>query len=150
MKSTAFETFVGTVVLGVATTFFVFAYKATQNGDGAAGYTLSAKFDRIDGLKVGADVRISGVKVGTVLSQKINEEDFQAVVKFSVRKDINLSTDSSAEIHSDGLLGGKYLQLVPGGEETKLKADEEVQHTQSTVSLEEMIGQMIYSKKKEG
>lgn len=149
MKSTTFETFVGAVVVGVAVTFFGFAYNATQSGESSEGYVLSAKFDRIDGLKVGADVRISGVKVGTVVSQKISQEDFQAIVKFNLRKDIQLSTDSSAEIHSDGLLGGKYLQLVPGGEEAKLKANDEVQHTQSTVSLEELIGQMIYSKKKE-
>ena len=148
MRSTAFETFVGIVVLGVAISFFAFVYQKT-NFSHKESYILSAQFDRIDGLKAGADVRISGVKVGTVIDQKINTSDFRAVVRFNVRKDIKLSTDSSAEIHSDGLLGGKYLQLVPGGEEAQLAANEEVQHTQSSVSLEEMIGQMIYSKKKE-
>lgn len=148
MRSTAFETFIGTLVLGVAATFFAFVYQKTSVSQ-KEGYVLTAKFDRIDGLKVGSDVRISGVKVGSVIDHKISSKDFRAIVRFNVRGDLKLSTDTSAEIHSDGLLGGKYLQVVPGGDASTLSPNAEVQYTQSSVSLEEMIGQLIYSKKKE-
>jgi phospholipid/cholesterol/gamma-HCH transport system substrate-binding protein len=101
-------------------------------------------------LQVGSDVRLSGVKVGLISDITVDPSTFMAQVKFSLRDEIKLPVDSSAEIVSDGLLGGKYLALVPGGDEETLSSGSEIAYTQASVSLEAMIGQLIFSKKDEG
>ena len=138
------ETLTGAVVLLVAAGFL--AYAVGQSGRGSvSGYPLLARFDRIDGLAVGADVKLAGVKVGTVSRARINPDTFLAEVEFTVQHGIRLPKDSSAEITSDGLLGGKYLSLVPGGQDAVLKPGETVSITQSAVSLEHLLGKFIFS-----
>lgn len=144
MKRNVIETIMGGLVLLVAGGFLFFAYKGSAVQT-ASGYDLLAKFDRVDGLVVGADVRVSGIKVGAVTAQNIDPESYQAIVTLTVRDDIKLPRDSSAEIVGDGLLGGKYVAVVPGGDTEILSADEEIRYTQSSVSIEALIGKMIYS-----
>jgi phospholipid/cholesterol/gamma-HCH transport system substrate-binding protein len=122
----------------------VFAYRSSQvqqNG----GYELIARFDKVDGLEPGSDVRISGIKVGTVIGQGLDPETYRAEVRFSLREDIQLPADTSAAVVSNGLLGGKYLALVPGGDIEMLEPGGEVTLTQSAVNLEDLIGQRIFS-----
>lgn len=144
MNRNALETVLGAVVLLVAIGFLYYAY---QNNDTAEGgsYSLLAQFDRIDGLDNGADVRIGGIKVGSVTSQTLDPESYRAQVQFTVQDNVELPLDSSAAIMSDGLLGGKYLSLEPGGDIDMLEADDEVTLTQSSIRLEDLIGQLIYS-----
>lgn len=144
MRGNVVEALLGAVVLAVAGGFLFFAYSST---DVAAvdGYAVSAKFDRIDGLVVGGDVRLGGIKVGTIVGQELEPDTYLAVVRMSIDPTIKLPVDSSAEIISDGLLGSKYLALVPGGEEEMLEVDGEIRFTQSPVSLENLIGQLIFS-----
>ncbi|MEK0084775.1 outer membrane lipid asymmetry maintenance protein MlaD [Benzoatithermus flavus] len=144
MSRNIIETVLGAVVLLVAAGFLFWAYGRSDAGD-PGGYTLRAKFERIDGLEVGGDVRISGIKVGRVLSERLDPQSFRAEVTFSVKKGIEVPADSSAAIVSSGLLGGKYLSLVPGGDERVLKDGEEVTLTQSAVNLEDLIGRYIFS-----
>jgi len=149
MRHNLIETVMGAVVLLVAAFFLVFAY--TSSGVRTTkGYPLVARFERIDGLNVGSEVRLSGVRVGTVIQEDIDTNSYLAVVKFEVNSNIRLPKDTSAEIISDGLLGNKYIALVPGGEETFLQAEEEVVHTQASVSLESLIGQAIFRPKESG
>ena len=114
MSNNVVESIIGALVLALAIGFFVFTYNRVEVGN-MDGYELVAKFDRIDGLQVGSDVRMSGIKVGTVLGQELDKENFLAVVHFTVSPDIHLPVDSSAAITSEGLLGGHYLSLSPGG-----------------------------------
>ena len=109
----------GAVVLVVAVGFLMFVYNSTQVGT-VAGYEIVAKFDRVDGLGVGSDVRVGGIKVGTVTDQFIEPETFLAVVRMSVDPALHMPSDSSAAIVSNGLLGEKYLALTPGAEEDVL------------------------------
>jgi len=143
MGKNIFETLVGAVVLVVAAGFVFIAYKsgnvATSNG-----YTITAKFDRIDGLSIGSDVRISGLKVGSVVGQDIDQQSYEAVVKVSIIDKYKLPEDSSAEIVSDGLLGSKYMALVPGGSDNMLKNGDEIKITQSAISIESLIGKYIF------
>ena len=118
---------------------------ANSGRTATSGYTLHARFDHIDGLGVGADVRLAGVKVGSVNEERIDPRTFQAVVSLSVRNDIKLPKDSAAIITSESLLGGKYLSLQPGGDETMLQPGETITITQSSVSLEELLGKFIFS-----
>lgn len=138
------ESIVGALVLVTAVAFFSFTYSRVEVGN-IDGYELVASFDRIDGLQVGSDVRLSGIKIGTVLSQDINYETYQAVVHFTVSKAVNLPKDSSAAIASEGLLGGHYLSVAPGGLDEYLEAGDEVEFTQGSVDLFSLIGQAIYS-----
>ncbi len=148
MKNNLIETIMGAVVLGIAAFFLVFAYSSSGlKNDYSSFYT--AKFDRVDGLQIGGDVRLSGVKIGLISDITVDPHTFLAHIKFSLKDGIKLPTDSSAEIVSNGLLGDKYLALVPGGDEENLKPGSEIVYTQASVSLESMIGQLIFSKKED-
>lgn len=144
MSRNIVETVLGAVVLIVAVGFLSWAYSRSDVGD-PGGYELFANFDRVDGLDTGADVRISGIKIGSVTSQQLDTTSYRATVGFTVKGDIELPSDSSAAIVSTGLLGGKYLALVPGAEDIMLVDGEEVAFTQSAVNLEDLIGQFIFS-----
>ncbi len=134
----------GAAVLAVAAGFLLYA--VTNNGaPGGSGYRLHAAFDHIDGLAVGADVRMAGVKVGSVLATSIDPRSFLADVTMSVRDDLHLPTDTSAEVTSDGLLGGKYLALSPGGADKVLPSGGTITVTQGSVSLEQLLGKFIFS-----
>lgn len=138
------EILTGAGVLVVATGFLLYAVSHSGQTTGS-GYPLQARFDRIDGLAIGSDVRIAGVKVGTVTDAKIDAKDFTALVSLTVRPDIQLPKDSSAEITSESLLGGKYLSLSPGGDDIVLKPGQTITITQSSISLEQLLGKFIFN-----
>ena len=147
MRTNVIETVMGAVVLMIAGFFLAFAYTNSGYHSSNDGVDYHATFDRVDGLVVGGDVRMSGVKIGVIRETSIDPETFLAHVSFSIAPHIKIPKDSSAEIVSDGIMGGKYLALVPGGDEETLKAGDQIEHTQSSVSLEAMIGQLIFSAK---
>jgi phospholipid/cholesterol/gamma-HCH transport system substrate-binding protein len=138
------EVLTGAAVLLVAVGFLVFAV-AHSGHTPARGYELHAQFDHVDGLSVGADVRIAGVKVGSVLRMGIDPQTYLANVTFSVRDTIKLPKDSGAEVTSEGLLGGKFLSLSPGGDSAELPAGGTITVTQSSISLEQLLGKFIFS-----
>jgi phospholipid/cholesterol/gamma-HCH transport system substrate-binding protein len=138
------EILTGALVLLVAAGFLAYAVAHSGRG-GSSGYRLHAKFDRIDGLALGADVRIAGVKVGSVTEIKVDPKLFLADITLTVREDIHLPRDTSAEITSESLLGGKFLNLTPGGDAADLAADANITITQSSVSLEQLLGKFIFS-----
>ena len=144
MSNNLVETIIGALVLVVAGGFFWFTYDRTDMGD-VNGYELVAVFDSVDGLDIGSDVRISGIKVGTVTKQSLNNETFEAVVHFTVKNELKLSSDSSATISSEGLLGGNYLSVSTGAMDEYLEPGDAIEFTQGSVSLMDLIGQAIYS-----
>ncbi|MBS0643919.1 MAG: outer membrane lipid asymmetry maintenance protein MlaD [Proteobacteria bacterium] len=138
------ETLTGAVVLLIAGGFLAYAVAHSGRTVGS-GYPLRAEFDRIDGLATGADVKIGGVKVGTVTDERIDPASFKAIVSFTVQDNIKLPKDTAAVITSESLLGGKYISLAPGGDTTDLKPGQTINITQSSVSLEELLGKFIFS-----
>ncbi len=147
MQSQFVEALVGAFVLGLACFILWFGY--TASGKSAEhGYTLSAFFNRIDGISVGNDVKMSGIKIGTIKSQKIDQKTYMAEVIVSVNKDIKVPDDSSIAVVSDGLLGNKYLDISPGGSETNFKPGDTIEHTQSSVNLESLIGHLVFNQDK--
>lgn len=143
MNRNAVETVMGAVVLVVAAAFLFFAYTTTQvNATGGIEYT--AQFDRVDGLRNGSDVKISGIKVGSVVSQSLDPRTFLATVTFTVAPPIKLPVDSVAVIASPGLLGDDFLSIEPGNEDKVIPPGGRVTHTQSAVNLQSLIGQYIY------
>jgi len=137
------ELIAGAAVLLVAGVFLGYAM-ANTGRTAMAGMTLRAKFERIDGLNVGADVRLAGVKVGSVTATRVDPQTFQAIVTMSVQPNLKLPRDSSAEIGSDGLVGSKAIAIVPGGEDKLLGEGGEFTITQSAASLEQLLGKFIF------
>ena len=115
-----------------------------------SGYGLSARFDEIGGLKVRAPVKSAGVVVGRVASIGFDDKTYQAVVTLEIKDRYLFPADSSAKILTAGLLGDQYIGLQPGADDQNLKAGDSIKITQSAVVLENLIGQMLYSKAAEG
>ena len=144
MKGNLFEALIGAVVLAVAVVFLGFAFTNSDVGS-VQGYEVVAKFDRIDGLNIGSDVRLSGIKVGTVVGQTLDTETYEAVVRLSIDPAVLLPLDSSAQIISESLLGGHIMALIPGGDTEMIKPGGVIRITQGPMILENLIGQLIFS-----
>jgi phospholipid/cholesterol/gamma-HCH transport system substrate-binding protein len=144
MTGNVIETVMGGVVLVVAALFLFFAYSTSQVR-AVQGYPVTAQFERIDGIRDGGDVRIAGVKVGSIVSASLDPKTFLADVRMSIDPAYKLPDDTVAEIVSAGLLGDRYLALVPGGSEHTIPPGGRIKFTQAPVSLENLIGQMIFS-----
>ncbi len=143
MGRTFVETIMGAVVLAVAGIFLAFALSQSDLGV-VKGYTLSASFASVGGLSTGSDVRINGIKVGTVTSQTIDQNTYNAVVKFTVNPSIHLPKDTSASIASDGLLGSKFLKLEPGHSQDKIAEGGIIENAKNFEALEDQVGKIIF------
>ena len=143
-RHSAVEIVTGAAVLLVAGGFLVYAVANTGQHLGGSSYDLHASFDHVDGLSPGAEVRIAGVRVGSVEAITLDTKTFNADVAFSVQNGVRLTTDSSATVSTDGLLGGKYLALATGGEDTTIAPGGKITITQGSVNLEELIGKYIF------
>ena len=148
MSGNLVESLIGAIVLVVAGWFLSFAYERTEKTN-VGGYELIAKFDRVDGLNIGSDVRLSGIKVGTVTSQELDPETYEAVVRLAISDNVLLPIDTAAVITSEGLLGGNYLSMLPGGMEEMLEDGDELEETQDAIDLVGMINRFMYGKKDE-
>jgi phospholipid/cholesterol/gamma-HCH transport system substrate-binding protein len=144
MSRNAVETVMGALVLVVAALFLFFAYTTSQVS-AVHGYEVMAKFSNAGGLKNGGDVRISGIKVGSITNETLDPKTFQAIVQMSIDPAIKLSTDSVAQITSSGLLGDNFISIEPGNEDDLIPAGGTITHTQAQMSLENLIGQVIYN-----
>ena len=148
MSKRALETMVGLfVLLGIAGALFLSLKAANLASFGERkGYSVSAKFDNIGGLKPRAPVRSAGVTIGRVQSIKLDPKTFQGVVTMEINNDVRFPKDSSAKILTAGLLGDLYIGMEPGADEKELAAGDVIRQTQSAVVLENLIGQMIFNK----
>ena len=147
MKSSAVETLVGAVIIALALGFFTFAYKTAGLGGGSGGgYHISAEFDNVDGVAVGSDVRVAGIKVGTITGQTLNPKSFQARLDMVINAGVILSDDTSAKVTSEGLLGSKFVALEPGGGDAKLAEGGVISYTQGAVDIWSLISQAMFSK----
>jgi len=144
MQKNILETVMGAVVLIVALGFLAFAYEGSQMKV-EAGYVISGKFGNASGISLGSDVRIGGIKIGVVSGMDLDPNTYEAVVSMQIRQNTKLPKDSSAAIVSSGLLGEKFIQITPGSDDKMLADGGKVQFTQSSVSLEELIGKFMFS-----
>jgi len=144
MRRNVIETVMGAVVLVAAGMFLYFAYSGSRVRT-VGGYELIARFERVDGIAAGSDVRISGIKVGTVTDNSLDPKTYLAVVKMSIRPTIQLPTDTAAEIATEGLLGGRYLSLVPGADDEMMKPGSVIKFTQSPVDIATLLGKFVFS-----
>ncbi|MFB0992024.1 MAG: outer membrane lipid asymmetry maintenance protein MlaD [Rhodospirillales bacterium] len=143
MRRNAVETVLGAVVLLVAGMFVYFAYNTAQV-KAIDGYNIKASFFKIGGLTTGSDVRINGIKVGTVTNARLDPETFDAVIEMSIRPDIKLPTDTIAAIGSEGIVGGKYVRITPGSAKETISDNGSISETKDFRSLEDQVGEIIF------
>lgn len=143
MGRNAVETIMGAAVLLVAGVFVYFAYN-TAEIKAVTGYEISANFYKVGGLTKGSDVRISGIKVGTVLETRLDPATFEAVVTMSISPEIKLPADTQATIASNGLMGDKYISLKAGNAMNFLDPGGKVISTKDFRSLEDQVGEIIF------
>lgn len=143
MGNSLVETLLGAVVLLVAGMFLAFAY-STSSLRPIAGYEVTAKFERIDGVAIGSDVKLSGIKIGTVVDQRLDPDSYLAVVKLSIDSRLKLPVDTVAQVTSESLLGSNVIALVPGGEDKMIPAGGEIRYTQPPVNVMQLIGKYMF------
>lgn len=137
------ELMAGSAVLAVAAGFLLWGF-----GQGFArqtGYEVRASFPDVDGVAVGTEVRLAGVPVGRVSAVSLNPDTYMADARLSLPADISLPTDSAALIQSDGLLGGAYIQIQPGGSPDNLAPGDEIEDVQGAVSLLQLMMKFVDS-----
>ncbi len=144
MRRNIIETIMGGVVLLVAAGFVVLAFQS-GTASSPSGYQVIAKFDDASGLGPGSEVRMAGVKIGTVRGLELEEETYFAVVTLNISDSIKLPRDTSARIIADGLLGSNYVALEPGGDEETIPSGEEITFTQGSINVVDLLGRFIFS-----
>jgi phospholipid/cholesterol/gamma-HCH transport system substrate-binding protein len=143
MQRNTLETVLGAVVLLVAGYFLYLVYSQTDVGAEASGYPLELRFDSGGSTGVGTDVRIAGVKVGTVINQRFDPETYQAVVTIELDESVKLPKDTSAVVTSDGLLGDNYILLNIGGDAETLAAGDRIRNVQGAINLADLINKFV-------
>ena len=136
------ETLIGAIVVAVAAGFLFFAYTSTGSGS-VAGYDVVAKFSSADGLSPGTDVRLHGIKVGTVSNLSLDPRTYYAVVHFNISNDVKIPDDSSVKITSSGFLGSNYVAIQPGGSTKMIASGGELTNTQGAVDVMGLIGRAV-------
>lgn len=143
MHKKPIETIMGLVVLLVALLFLIFAYRVSDL-QVVKGYNLAANFMKVGGLTIGSDVRINGIKVGTVTAQSLNADDYTVKVDFSISSNVKLPKDSIVAIVSDGLMGDKFVKITPGKSAEFLQDGDVFTKTKDFKTLEDMVGEIIF------
>lgn len=140
------------MALGLFALFFLAMRVSNLSAGGVGdGYALTARFDNIGSLKVRSPVSMAGVRLGRVESIRFDPDAYQAVVTLRIDVAYNrLPTDTFANIYTAGLLGEQYIALDPGGSPDWLQDGDQIEHTQSALVLEQMIGQFLFNKAEEG
>jgi phospholipid/cholesterol/gamma-HCH transport system substrate-binding protein len=136
------ETLIGAIVIAVAAGFLFFAYTSTGSGS-VAGYDVTARFSSADGIANGTDVRLHGIKIGTVSGLSLDPKTYYAVAHMSIRNDVKIPDDSSVKITASGFLGSNYVAIQPGGSTTMLAQGGELTNTQGAVDVMGLIGRAV-------
>ncbi len=143
MAENIIEVLAGAGVLAVAVGFSAYAGFGGNLSHAAGTYELTASFRSVDGISVGTDVRLAGVKVGTVARLDLNPETYYADATISLKDGILLPDDSAILISSEGLLGGNFVEIQPGGSPVTLEAGAEIEDTQGAVGLISLLMKFV-------
>ena len=144
MRSNIFETFIGAIVIILAVSFLFYSFSITDNNTEGV-YNINATFNRIDGIQIGSDVRLSGIKIGSVSKSSLNQTSYEAQLVLIIDNSIKIPDDSSAKITMDGLLGSNYISIEPGGSEIYLSENDYLLYTQGSVDLIGLVGEALFS-----
>ncbi|MEM9139571.1 MAG: outer membrane lipid asymmetry maintenance protein MlaD [Pseudomonadota bacterium] len=143
MASSAAETVIGAAVLAVAGGFLVYAANTADVSVGEEAYELKAEFRAAEGLSLGGDVQIGGVKIGSITAIDLNQDRYRPVVTLAIKSDVKVPEDSIAKISSEGLLGGNFIAIAPGASDYMLEDGAEIEQTQGSVNLIDLVGRLV-------
>ena len=146
MAENKLEIAAGLLVVAAALGFVIFAGKGAGMGSGGDTYDLRASFRSIEGVSLGSDVKLAGVKVGTLTQVSLNPQTYMADAVLSLQKSVELPSDSAVLISSEGLLGGNFIELQPGGMPDGRAPGDEIEDTQGAVSLVSLLMKFVGSK----
>lgn len=135
MSNSAAEAAIGAVVLAAAAGFAFYAAQSSGAAPGQGVKSLTARFPSVEGIAVGTEVRLAGIRVGAVTALELDTANFEAKAAFTVRDDLDLPEDTEVKIESEGLLGGSFLELTPGGSDFMLQPGDEIMDTRGAESL---------------
>lgn len=144
MNKKPIETIMGAIVLFIAASFVFFAYNSS-NLHVAKGYEITGHFLKAGGINIGSDIKINGVKVGTVSGQKLDTETYLAVIKMNIYNDIKLPKDSVFQIAADGLMGENFIKVTPGQGKDIYKNGETIIKTADFKTIEDLVGEVIFA-----
>ena len=138
MRRKALETIIGAFVLLAAIAFVVYAFSASSIGK-VDGYELQAVFGRADGVSPGTEVRLNGIKVGSVLDIRLDPDTYEAIMRFNIRQSVKIPEGSSVKVLADGLLGDNYLSIEPGGGDEMLQPGATINRTQDPINIVDLL-----------
>lgn len=141
MRNNTVETLIGTAVIIIAAVFVVFTYRST--GQTVSGYELTTKMPRVDGIAVGTDVKLAGVKIGTVKALALDPKDYRVAVHMDVQPTVQIPDDSSVMVTSAGLLGSSYVSIQPGGSDKMLAPGGEIKNAQGAIDMMGLINKFV-------
>lgn len=139
MSENTTEVIVGGAVMAAAIAFLIYAGQAAGFATGGSAYPLTASFRSLEGVTVGTDVRLAGVKVGTVTAVNLNPDTFRADTVVSVDASVKVPDDSAIVVSSEGLLGGNFVEIMPGGSPFFFDPGATIEDTQGAVSLVSLL-----------
>ncbi len=137
------EVVAGAAVLAAAIGFFLYASGGVSLGGQTGTYTLYARFRSVEGITAGSDVRLAGVKVGAITALELEPDSFLAKATLAIDDTIHLPDDSAILISSEGLLGGNFVELAPGGSIDNFAPGDEIEDTQGSVSLVSLLMKFV-------
>lgn len=144
MANSAAETLIGAVVIATAAGFILYASQTTGIGGGTNDtYVLTARFNSAEGVNIGSDVRLAGVKIGNVADLGLNLTTYQAETRFVIDGAVKIPDDSDVKVASEGLLGGNFIEITPGGSEFMLDDGDEILLTQSSISFLNLLMKFV-------
>ena len=144
MQRNTLETLMGAIVLAAAIGFVTLVYEAADI-QGDDGFEIIAEFGSTGGLSVGDDVRISGIKVGRIIEQSLDPVTYSARIAMAIAPEVQIPADTSARITAASLLGGNYLELMPGADSEMLASGAVIYDTRDPVSISDLLGKMVFS-----
>ena len=143
MSEKSFEILTGTIVLVIAVLFLTFTFRTTGLNNAGNVYNLDASFRSAEGINIGTEVRMAGVKIGSVSNLSLNRKTLRADANLQISNDIFIPNDSSAVISSESLLGGSFVEIIPGGSFDNFSAGELIEDTQGSISLINLLLKMF-------
>lgn len=143
MNRNMVETITGFLVLAIAAVFVFFVYKETRSS-ASKGYQIFAHFTKVDGVNVGSDVRLAGVKIGNVTDKSLDPKSFDAVLHLNIDDKFRLPVDSVLRITSDGIFGNSYISIDPGQEANFVAEGQELVNTQAGINFIDLVSQAIF------
>lgn len=133
------------VIIGIAAFTWLAVSVAGATFSEQPGYSLSARFSSISGLREGAIVEGAGVRIGTVTDIEFDPDGFEAIVTLRINEGVPVSEDAIAAVRTQGIIGEKYINIIPGGFPELLGDGDEIYETESAISLEELVSKYIFS-----